>query len=226
MKMHSISKNIERVEAAIIEAARSAGRDPGDVCLVAVSKTRPASTIRAAYEAGLTNFGENYLQEALTKIAALEELPLTWHFIGAVQSNKTRPIAEHFHWVHTVDRRRIAQRLSDHCPAGKTLDVCLQVNIDSDPAKSGVQPDDAGKLLRETRELPRLRVRGLMTILAARSEALTSYQRLAKLFEALKKEAADPWDTLSMGMSKDFRQAIIAGATLVRVGTDIFGPRS
>ena len=137
-QLHSISKNIAATRASIENAARVAGRDPAGVHLLAVSKTKPAADIETAYAAGLTHFGENYLQEAVAKVQALAHLPLTWHFIGAVQSNKTRAIAENFHWVHTVDRAKIARRLSDQCPAGKTLNVCLQVNIDGDPAKAGV----------------------------------------------------------------------------------------
>jgi pyridoxal phosphate enzyme (YggS family) len=225
MKLHSISKNVAATRASVIAAAQAAGRDPDEIHLVAVSKKKPAADIEAAYAAGLTDIGENYLQEAIDKIHALAHLPLTWHFIGAIQSNKTRPIAEHFHWVHTIERGKIARRLSEQCPPGKTLDACLQVNIDADPAKAGVSPDNAAKLLDEVAGLPNLRVRGLMTILETGADPLASYQRLAALFADLAERGVEPWDTLSMGMSKDYAQAIMAGATHVRIGTDIFGPR-
>ncbi|MFW6094339.1 MAG: YggS family pyridoxal phosphate-dependent enzyme [Pseudomonadota bacterium] len=210
----------------ITAAARACGRDPADVRLVAVSKTRPAEQIRQLAAAGIQDFGENYLQEALDKIAALADLDLRWHFIGAIQSNKTRPIAEHFHWVHTVSRVRIAERLSAHCPPGKTLNVTLQVNIDGDPAKSGADPAAVEELLAAAADLPGLRVRGLMTILRMESEPFAAYRRLAALFDALAARAPEPWDTLSMGMSGDFREAIAAGATHVRLGTALFGPRN
>jgi pyridoxal phosphate enzyme (YggS family) len=207
-------------------AVQAAGRNPAHVHLVAVSKTKPATAIEAAYAAGLTDFGENYLQEAITKIRALAHLRLTWHFIGAIQSNKTRSIAENFHWVHTVDRSRIARRLSEQCPQGKILDACLQVNIDQDPAKAGVLPEHAATLLDEVAQLPNLRVRGLMTVLEYAGDPLSGYQRLAALFADLADRGQESWDTLSMGMSRDYPQAIMAGATHVRIGTDIFGPRT
>ena len=226
MKLHSISKNIAATKARVLAAAQAAGRDPGEIHVVAVSKKKPATDVEAAYAAGLTDFGENYLQEAVNKIQALGHLPLTWHFIGAIQSNKTRLIAENFHWVHTIDRIRIARRLSEQCPAGRTLDVCLQVNIDADPAKAGVLPAAAAALLDDVVGLPNLRLRGLMTILESAADPLASYKRLAALFVDLAGAAsAENWDTLSMGMSKDYAQAIMAGATHVRIGTDIFGAR-
>jgi len=225
MNSHSISKNAAATRARVAAAARAAGRDPATIHLVAVSKTMPATYVEAAYAAGLTEFAENYLQEAIGKIRALAHLPLTWHFIGKIQSNKTRPIAENFHWVHTVDRAKIARRLSDQCPPGRVLDVCLQVNIDQDPAKGGVMPAAAAKLLEEVSGLPDLRVRGLMTILDPDADPRSSYERLAALFRQLAPDAPTPWDTLSMGMSRDYPQAIMAGATHVRIGTDIFGPR-
>jgi hypothetical protein len=166
----------------------------------------------------------------------VDDLPVTWHFIGAIQSNKTRAIAEHFHWVHTVSRASIAERLSRQCPSGKTLNVTVQVNIDADPQKAGVEPGAAAALLEAIGGLANLRVRGLMTILrqapgaggpgAGGPTALVSYQRLAALFTELDHRAPEPWDTLSMGMSGDFRDAIAAGATHVRIGTAIFGPRT
>lgn len=219
-----IAANVRSVRARIDQAAVAAGRDPGDVHLVAVSKTQPAAAVRAA-AAVCSDFAENYLQEALPKIEALADLPLTWHFIGAIQSNKTRPIAEHFHWVHTVARARIAERLAAQCPAGRTLNVTLQVNIDGDPAKSGVAVEETRALLDAAARWPNLRVRGLMTILQRESPPRPSYERLAALFHELAPQAPACWDTLSMGMSGDFHDAVAAGATHVRVGTAIFGER-
>jgi PLP dependent protein len=221
----TVADNVRRARLSIAESARSAGRAPADVHLVAVSKTRSAEFVRAAHAAGCTEFGENYLQEALPKIRELADLDLTWHFIGDIQSNKTGAIAQHFAWVHSVSRARIAERLSAQCPPGKRLDVTLQVNIDDDPNKAGVAPEETGALLAAVRGLTNLRVRGLMTVLREDSEPLDGYRRLAKLFDDLAGTAASPWDTLSMGMSADFPVAIAAGATHVRLGTTLFGPR-
>ncbi len=193
--------------------------------MIAVSKRKPTRAIEDAHRAGLSDFGENYLQEALPKIAALEHLPLRWHFIGALQSNKTRQVARHFDWVHTVDRPKIARRLNQQCPEGKRLQVCLQVNVDADPGKSGVEPAAAADLLREVSGLDRLAIRGLMTIVDPNADTRESFARMAGLFSRLAPLAADPWDTLSMGMSNDYEQAIMAGATHVRIGTAIFGAR-
>lgn len=224
--MPDISANVRRVRADIDAAARACGRDPATVHLLAVSKTQPPAAVRAAAAAGCTDFGENYLQEAVAKIEALADLDVRWHFIGAIQSNKTRQIAEHFHWVHTVGREKIARRLSEQCPAGRVLDVTVQVNIDDDPAKAGVAPEEAGALLAAMTALPNLRPRGLMTILQRDSAPLASYRRLADLFERLAPAGGAHWDTLSMGMSGDFAEAVTAGATWVRIGTALFGPRT
>ena len=224
--MPDISANVSRVRADIDAAARACGRDPATVHLLAVSKTQPPAAVRTAAAAGCTDFGENYLQEAVAKIEALADLDVRWHFIGAIQSNKTRQIAEHFHWVHTVGREKIARRLSEQCPAGKLLDITLQVNIDDDPAKAGVAPEDAGALLKAVTALPHLRPRGLMTILQRDSAPLDSYRRLADLFEQLAPAAGAHWDSLSLGMSGDYAEAIAAGATWVRIGTALFGPRA
>lgn len=222
---HSIAANVRAVRRDIDAAAAACGRDAADVHLVAVSKTQPAGAVREAAAAGCRDFGENYLQEALPKIESLAGLVATWHFIGAIQSNKTRAIAEHFDWVHTVARARVARRLSEQCPPGKTLNVTLQVNVDADPEKSGVTPEAAGELLSAVRDLPNLQLRGLMTILRRDSDPAAGYGRLAALFESLAGHAPGTWDTLSMGMSGDFAQAIAAGATHVRIGTAVFGPR-
>jgi len=226
MTLQSIASNIAAVRREIAAAATECGRDPGAIELIAVSKTQPTAAVRAAAAAGCGAFGENYPAEAAAKQDELEDLDVTWHFIGAIQSNKTRLIASRFDWVHTVDRAKIARRLSEQVPPGRTLDVCLQVNVDRDPNKAGVDPQDAAALLAETRALPNLRIRGLMTILHPQSPPRAGYQRLADLFQALRSLAPEPWDTLSMGMSNDYREAIAAGATHIRVGTAIFGARA
>ncbi len=230
MSLHSVSRNIadnvQHVRRRMAAAAVDCGREPAGVRLVAVTKTQPAAAVREAAAAGCCDFGENYLQEALDKIRELDGLGATWHFIGAIQSNKTAPIAEHFNWVHTVSRARIAERLSRQCPAGKTLNVTIQVNVDEDPGKAGVPVDEALPLLQAIGDLANLRVRGLMTILRRGSTPIDGYRRLASLFETLAGAAPEPWDTLSMGMSADFPEAIAAGATHVRVGSALFGPRS
>ena len=181
--------------------------------------------MRTAASGGLMHFGENYLQEALPKIEATRTLGLTWHYVGAIQSNKTRDLAENFDWIHTVERLKVARRLNDQCPSGKVLNVCLQVNVDGDPNKSGVAPDAVDELLQAASDLPNLQIRGLMTILDPQSEPAASYQRLESLFAGVRRPVPAVWDTLSMGMSSDYPAAIAAGATHVRVGTAIFGPR-
>lgn len=225
MTLHSIASNIAAVRREIAEAARACGRDPAGIELIAVSKTHSAAAIREAVAAGCRSFGENYPAEAAAKQDELGDLDVAWHYIGAIQSNKTRLIADRFTWVHTVSRGRIARRLSEQVPSGRSLDVCLQVNVDRDPNKAGVDPEGAAELLAEVRHLPNLRVRGLMTILHPASQPRAGYGRLADLFESLRDMAPEPWDTLSMGMSADYREAIAAGATHIRVGTAIFGPR-
>lgn len=226
MTTQSIVQNLAHVRAAIATAAEAAGRDPRSIELIAVSKTQPPQAIRAAAAAGCRAFGENYPLEAAGKQDALCGLDVEWHFIGAIQSNKTRLIAERFDWIHTVAREKIARRLADQVPAGRTLNVCLQVNVDRDPNKAGVDPDDLRTLLEQALALPNLVVRGLMTILHPASDPRAGYGRLAELFETLRGVAPGPWDTLSMGMSSDYREAIAAGATHVRVGTAIFGSRA
>lgn len=210
-------------------AARLAGRDPASVRLLAVSKQQPAAVIRAAAEAGQADFGENYLQEALEKVDALRDLPVTWHFIGQLQANKTRDIAAAFQWVHTLDRPRIAERLSAQRPhyAGP-LEVLLQVKLDNEPTKGGILPADAPALAAVVAGLPRLRLRGLMCIPEpATGEAAqrAPFRRLRELLESLQ-AAGHVLDTLSMGMSDDLEAAIAEGATIVRVGTAVFGPRN
>ena len=221
----TIAANLATIRGQIAAAALAAGRDPADVELIAVSKTHGSDAVTAALAAGQRHFGENYLGEALGKITDIDDDRAIWHFIGAIQSNKTRALARSFDWVHTIDREKIARRLDEQCPAGKRLNVCLQVNIDDDPNKSGVPPSATGKLLDACAGLANLQVRGLMTILDPHSNPLASYARLKDLFESLRPQAPPGWDTLSMGMSGDFAAAIAAGATHVRIGTAIFGPR-
>jgi pyridoxal phosphate enzyme (YggS family) len=226
----SIKKNLAAVRERMAAAARAAGRDPDQIALIAVSKTKPASAVVEALAAGQVHFAENYVQEALAKISEVARLaPASrpvWHFIGAVQTNKTRDLAGWFDWVHTIEREKVARRLDAQCPPGKRLNVCLQVNVDRDPNKSGVAPERVGELLEACLKFPNLSVRGLMTILDPRSEARAGYNRLRELFEALARTDVPSWDTLSMGMSGDYPAAIEAGATFVRVGTAVFGPRA
>lgn len=203
-------------------------RSENSVALLAVSKTRSADEVRAAHAAGLNLFGENYLQEALDKIEQLQDLPLEWHFIGPIQSNKTRPIAEHFAWVHSVDRLKIAQRLSaQRPPEMAALNVCLQVNISREESKSGCLPEDTLELARQVSQLPHLRLRGLMAIPRATEDAALQHQAFADLRQLLEqlRQVLPELDTLSMGMSGDLDAAIVEGATLVRIGTALFGPR-
>ncbi|MEN8663453.1 MAG: YggS family pyridoxal phosphate-dependent enzyme [Polycyclovorans sp.] len=209
-------------------ACSAAGRDAADVTLVAVSKTQPADALRVLAQAGQVAFGENYLQEALTKQAALADLPLQWHFIGPIQSNKTRDIAARFDWVHSVERLKIAQRLNDQRPAeAPPLSVCVQVNVSREASKSGCAPAELAALAAAIAELPRLRLRGLMAIpapIAQSADPAQPYRLLREAFEALRALGL-PVDTLSMGMSDDFELAITHGATHVRVGSALFGPR-
>ncbi|HSV83310.1 MAG TPA: YggS family pyridoxal phosphate-dependent enzyme [Ramlibacter sp.] len=226
--MTTIADNLQLVRARIASACAAAGRPVADVALLAVSKTFGPEAVRAAHAAGQSAFGENYLQEAVEKIALLADLPLQWHCIGPIQSNKTRLVALHFDWVHSVDRLKIAQRLSEQRPeALPPLQVCIQVNIDGGPAKSGVAPAETLALARELAALPRLRLRGLMTIPepAADFDAQLAVHRQAQaLFEQLRASGL-ALDTLSMGMTADLEAAIHAGSTMVRIGTAIFGDR-
>ena len=223
--MSTIAENIAKVAARIREAAQAAGRDPATVGLLAVSKTKPAAAVREAHAAGLRDFGENYLQEALGKQAELADLPLNWHFIGPIQSNKTRPIAEHFQWVHSVDRLKIAQRLSEQRPAGlPPLNVCLQVNVSGEASKSGCAPEDLPALAEAVKQLPNLRLRGLMAIPEPTAELAAQHAAFARLRELLL-DLNLGLDTLSMGMSDDLEAAIGEGATWVRIGTALFGAR-
>ena len=228
--MTTITAQLQHVRARIATACALAGRDVQEITLLAVSKTFPAQAVREAAAAGQRAFGENYIQEAADKIAALRDLPhLAWHCIGPIQSNKTRLVAEHFDWAHTVDRLKTAERLSaQRPPALPPLNVCLQVNIDGGPTKSGVAPSELPALARAVAALPRLRLRGLMTIPEPAPDfeaARAVHARTKALFNQMNVEGL-ALDTLSMGMSADLEAAIAAGSTLVRVGTAIFGNRS
>lgn len=227
--MTMIADNLQRVRARVEQACHACNRDPATVGLLAVSKTFGADAVRQAHAAGQTAFGENYLQEAVDKQAALTDLPLSWHCIGPIQSNKTRLVAEHFDWAHTVDRMKIAERLSAQRPERRApLQVCLQVNIDGGANKSGVAPGQALALAREVVQLPGLTLRGLMTIPEPAPDfdtALAVHRQARALFDRLR-DAGLALDTLSMGMTSDLEAAIHAGSTLVRVGTAIFGERA
>jgi pyridoxal phosphate enzyme (YggS family) len=226
--MATIALSLQAVRSRIAAACARAGRDAAQITLLAVSKKQPSQTVRAAYAAGQRAFGENYVQEGVDKIAALTDLPgLQWHCIGPLQSNKTRLVAEYFDWVHSVDRLKTAERLSAQRPAGKPpLNVCIQVNIDGGASKSGVAPADAPALAQAIHTLPGLRLRGIMTLPdpAPQSTMRAQHAHARQLLETLR-QAGLPLDTLSMGMSADLEAAIAEGATLVRVGTAIFGQR-
>jgi len=229
--MTLIAENLQTVRERIERACQAAGRAPGSVRLLAVSKTFPADDVRQAHAAGQTAFGENYIQEGVDKIAVLQDLPLQWHCIGPIQSNKTRLVAEHFDWVHSVDRLKIAQRLSEQRPAHlPPLQVCLQVNTDGGPTKSGAQSTEVLALARAVAALPGLVLRGLMTIpdpVDGFEAEVVLHRRATDLFQQLQAELDLPqWDTLSMGMTADLEAAIAAGSTMVRVGTAIFGGRA
>ncbi len=227
--MTTISEKLQAVRARLAAACAAAQRPADEVTLLAVSKTFGADAVREAAGAGQRAFGENYIQEAVEKIALLEHLDLEWHCIGPIQSNKTRLVATHFQWVHTVDRLKIAQRLSEQRPEGlPPLNVCIQVNIDGGPTKAGVAPSEALSLAREIAALPRLALRGLMTIPEPAEDFAAQkaiHLRTRALFDELR-VAGLPLDTLSMGMSGDLEAAVAAGSTMVRVGTAIFGGRS
>ncbi len=226
--MSLIRDNLQAVLQRIDAAVAAAGRESDSVRLLAVSKTWPAESVAEAYAAGQTAFGENQEQEAARKIAALGHLPIEWHFIGPIQSNKTRPIAERFAWAHAIDREKVARRLSDQRPESLgPLMVCVQVNISGEASKSGVAPDEALDLARRVAELPRLRLRGLMAVPAPRddfTEQRMQFRKLKTLYDSIR-SAGVPLDTLSMGMSDDLEAAVMEGSTLVRVGTAIFGRR-
>ncbi|EPC00124.1 hypothetical protein L861_08135 [Litchfieldella anticariensis FP35 = DSM 16096] len=226
-----LSETLAAARARLAKALRDAGRDEQAATLLAVSKTKPASMIREAYRHGQRDFGENYLQEALDKQAELADLTdIVWHFIGPLQSNKTRAVAEHFDWIHSIDREKIARRLSEQRPAHlPKLNVCLQVNVSGEASKSGIAYDQLDTLAAEVVGMPQLALRGLMAIPAPAVTLVEQRAPLARLRQALEALQARypqaPLDTLSMGMSDDLEAAIAEGATLVRLGTAIFGTR-
>ncbi|MFN0300174.1 MAG: YggS family pyridoxal phosphate-dependent enzyme [Burkholderiales bacterium] len=226
--MDTLQNSLQGVKSRIVAAAASAGRDPRDILLLAVSKTFAADRIRTAFAAGQTHFGENYVQEAIEKMAMLTDLAITWHFIGPIQSNKTRLIAERFTWVHAIDRSKIAERLSSQRPASlPALQACIQVNTSGEASKSGCAPDAVVSLAKSIAAMPGLRLRGLMTVPEPTSDVALQRSRFESL-AALRIQcvaAGVAMDTLSMGMSLDLEQAIAAGATIVRIGTAIFGER-
>lgn len=223
--MSTIADNIGQVSQRIRAAADAVQRDASSIHLLAVSKTKPAQAVREAYAAGMHDFGENYLQEALGKQAELTDLPLSWHFIGPIQSNKTRAIAENFAWVHSVDRLKIAQRLSEQRPADLSpLNICIQVNVSGEASKSGCTPADLPALANAISALPRLKLRGLMAIPEPTEDRAAQDAAFATVRE-LQARLNLPLDTLSMGMSHDLESAIAQGATWVRIGTALFGAR-
>lgn len=223
-----LAGNLASVRKRIEVATQTAGRPPGSVTLIGVSKTQPAEAVAAAREAGLTDFGENYLQEALGKMAALRHAGVQWHYIGQLQSNKTRAVAEQFDWVHTVDRLKVAERLSAQRPFhGPALNVCLQVKLGDEDSKGGVAPAGLSGLAQAVALLPRLMLRGLMCIPPESDDAAVQRAQFAQLRRLAERLRADgvPLDVLSMGMSADLEAAIAEGATHVRIGSALFGPR-
>lgn len=221
-----MAHRLEPVRNRVRAALRDAGRGADEILILAVSKRQPVAAIEAAFLAGQSHFGENYVQEARAKIAALESLPIVWHFIGQLQANKTRDVAERFHWVHTLNRTRIARRLNDQRPHGAPpLDVCIQVNQAREPGKGGVRPEEVEDLGRQIGQFPRLRLRGLMTLPPASADPAPFFAELRSLRDRLQETLGVHMDTLSMGMSADLEQAVAAGGTILRIGTAIFGPR-
>ncbi len=219
-RLHTVLTRLRRAEHTF-------QRPPGAVHLLAVSKTQPAAAIATLAAAGQRAFGENYMQEALEKIAQLEPMGLEWHFIGPIQANKTRPIAEHFAWVHSVDRLKIAERLNDQRPSGlPPLNVCLQVNIDREASKHGLDETELAAVAEAVARLPRLRLRGLMAIPAPASDLVAQRRPFARLRACQERLNLQGLDTLSMGMSDDLEAAVAEGSTLVRIGTALFGPRA
>lgn len=229
MRMNSPAERLKSVQQRLQQAAQQANRDSREIRLIAVSKTKPVIDIEQVYQAGQREFGENYLQEAIDKITTLQHLDhIKWHFIGAIQSNKTRPIAEHFDWVHSVDRLKVAQRLSAQRPAELApLNICLQVNLNDEDRKSGISLAEVAELAQQVNELEHLRLRGLMAIPLNTGDPDLQHAHFKQLKDCLNQlnQQGLELDTLSMGMSDDMEAAIAEGATMIRVGTAIFGKR-
>ena len=228
-KQDSLESRIKLVKERVNAACIVNGRSPNSVTLLAVSKTKPIEMLREAERHGLKQFGENYADEAKEKIQQRPALKSEWHFIGRIQSNKTQSIAQHFAWIHTVDRIKVAKRLASHCPENKILQILLQVNVDSDENKGGIEAGKIDELIKYVLGEPNLNLRGLMTILSRETDPQKGYSKLRDLFNHLQETYAQElhnWDTLSMGMSNDLEVAVNCGATIVRVGTDIFGSRA
>ena len=229
MNFMELESNLSKTKRAIDISCRLVKKNQSSIKIIGVTKTQTADTIRQAYNAGITDIGENYVQEALTKMVRLQDLDIAWHFIGSIQSNKTRLIAENFTWVHSVDSLKIAKRLSSQCPKGKTLNLLMQLNVDSDPSKRGIGADDIEELVSEANNLPNIKVRGLMIILSEQTNPIFGYKAASDIFEKLKTLKSNKgniyWDTLSMGMSKDFEQAIQSGSNTIRLGNNLFGTR-
>lgn len=229
VSQNTIAHNIKVIRTQIKQIAQKYARQPDSVQLLAVSKTRPIEDVQAAFTENQHHFGENYLQDALSKIENISEQAIEWHFIGAIQSNKTRQIAENFNWVHTIDRLKIAQRLSEQrSPEQKPLNVCIQVNVSGESSKSGVSSEDALTLAKEISQLPHINLRGLMTIPASSNDfeqQRQPFRLLRELKDKIQSQGIE-LDTLSMGMSNDMEAAIAEGSTMVRIGTAIFGARS
>ena len=227
--MHNIEKNLAAVRDQIRVSAQACGRNPDEITLLAVSKTKPVQDILTAYAAGQRDFGENYLQEAEKKISELQDKDIIWHYIGPIQSNKTRAIAEHFDWVHSVDRYKVAHRLNRQRPASRLpLNILIQVNIDDEASKSGIRLDEIQPLAQQIQDLPQLQLRGLMAIPARHQNPADQRKPFAQMQRALlnMQQYCPQCDTLSMGMSGDMQTAIEQGSTLVRIGTAIFGARN
>jgi pyridoxal phosphate enzyme (YggS family) len=227
-KMNDLKENLNNVRSRVAAACENAGRKPGEIAILAVSKRHSTDRIRRLHELGQVSFGENYVQEALQKMGVLRNLDIEWHFIGPLQSNKSRPVADHFQWAQSVDRLKILERLSRQRPRhSPPLNICIQVNIDREPQKAGVLPERVNELALAALDMPGIRLRGLMAIPqmgAAGHDAADSYRRMNELFGGLRKNGLE-LDTLSMGMSADLEAAIMHGSTMIRIGTDLLGPR-
>ncbi len=228
MTTNNLSNNLIAVRQQIADVSKRHQRNSDEICLIAVSKTRSVKEIRALAVHGQIHFGENYVQESIDKIAEITDIELVWHFIGPIQKNKTKLIAENFSWVHSIDRESVATRLSNQRPPNlPALNICLQINIDNEDSKSGISPTELLPLAKTIQQLPNLKLRGLMAIPSASHEfdqQTAAFQKMANLLAELKQNGFDV-DTLSMGMSNDYEAAIACGSTMVRIGTAIFGPR-